>query len=248
VLSRQPVDAVLLPHQRGLLEALFGTRAGLEEEIDLSKTGSRLASRSKQFNEALDAEMVAAGLVDEQRRRQRRRLIAATVMAMLVGGAILVAGLIWGAAAAGNRTWELLPMAAIVVGLGVGLFAFGFIGLFFAASYSTLTAEGEQMAAAWRSFRSYLKGVARGRESLLRDELFSDYLPYAAGFGQAGPWAKRYQKQTGLAIPAWFTGLQPDDGGAAFVAVMASTHSSFSGSGGAAGAAGASGGGASGAG
>lgn len=248
MLARQPVDAALLPHQRGLLEALFRTRAGMDEQIDLSKTGSRLASRSKQFNEPLDADMVAAGLVDEPRRRQRWRLIAATVTAMLVGGVGFVVGLIWAAAVAGNRTWEMLPMAGILIGLGVGLFGFGFIGVLFASSYSTLTDEGEQMAAAWRSFRHHLKGVARGRESLLRDELFSEYLPYAAGFGQAGPWAKRYQKQTGLAIPDWFSALRPDDGGAAFVAVMASMHSSFSGSGGAAGAAGASGGGASGAG
>jgi hypothetical protein len=209
-----------------------------------------LASRAKQFNEPLDEELIAAGLLDETRRSQRNRLIGMTVVAMLLGGLAFGAGMIWGAVSADNAAWAALLVAAIVAGLGAGLFVAGFIGVILAASYATLTGEGETLAAGWRGFRDYLKDVTKERETLLRTDLFDAYLPYAAGFGLAEGWAKRYQRQAGVAIPGWFSALQPDDGGAAFVAVMVATHSSFSsgGAGGAASAAGASGGGASGAG
>lgn len=247
-LVRQISDGALRPHEQGLIEALFRTRSGLAESLDLSKTGQKLGSRSKQFNEPLDDEMLAAGLLDERRRSQRRRLIAATVVGLLVGAVAFFVGLIWSTAAADHRAWEMLPVVVVLAGLGFGAALAGFIGVIAAATFSTLTAEGEQMAVEWRSYRNFLKAVARGRESLMRDDLFNVFLPYAAGFGQAGPWAKRYQKQTGFAIPDWFLALRPADGSGAFVAAMTASHSSFGSSGGAGGAAGASGGGASGAG
>jgi hypothetical protein len=73
--------------------------------------------------------------------------------------------------------------------------------------------------------------VSKGRETLLRAELFEAYLPYAAGFGLAESWARRHAKDSHGAVPAWFTALRADDSAAAFVAVMAATHSSVSSSG-----------------
>ncbi len=249
ILQRQPTAESLQLHEEGLLDALFRSKTGLEFSLDISETGQRLGSRSKQFSEPLDEEMITAGFLDEQRRGQRQRLIGATVMAMLLGGAGFFVCLIWGAVLANNRAWDPLPIAALVAGIGAGLFAVGFVGVIVAASYSTLTAEGEQLAAGWQSFRDYLKDVAKGREALVRSDLSDAYLPYAAGFGLAKRWAQRFQEQSGVAIPVWFSALHTDNSAAAFVAVMSATHSSFgSGAGGAAGAAGASGGGASGAG
>jgi hypothetical protein len=249
-IQREASNELLRPHEHGLLEALFHSKAGLEDSIDVSKVGQRLGSHSKQFSKPLDEEMIAAWMLDEQRRSQRSRLIGATALATLLGGLAFGAGMIWGAVAENNSAWEMLPVAAIVAGLGAGLFLAGFIGVILGASYATLTAAGEDAAAAWHSFRDYLKDVSKERATLLHDDLFDAYLPYAAGFGLAEGWAKRYQKQTSIAVPAWFSALDADDSSAAFIAVMAATHSSVSssGAGGAAGAAGASGGGASGAG
>ena len=242
MIQRQASHELLRPHEHGLLDALFGSKTGLEDSLDVSKVGQRLGSRSKQFSEPLDEEMITAGLLDEGRRGQRSRLIAATLLAMMGGGLAFGAGMIWGAVAANNSAWATLPVAATVAGLGAGLCLAGFIGVILGASYSTLTAAGEDAAAAWRSFRDYLKDVAKGREMLLRHDLFDAYLPYAAGFGLAEGWAKRYQQQTGIAVPAWFSALDADDSSAAFVAVMLATHSSVSssGAGGAAGTGGAS--------
>ena len=121
-------------------------------------------------------------------------------------------------------------------------------GVIAATTFSAWTIEGEWQAADWKGFAAYLKDVARGKQVLVDTTLFDRYLPYAAGFGLGDSWAKRYQKQSGLGVPAWFHALQADaDASGAFIAMMVATNSSFSSSGGAGGG-GASGGGASGAG
>ncbi len=247
ILHRQPDARPLRPHEQGLLEAMFRTRAGLEESTGLTEAGRRLGNRLKQFNKPLEAELIAAGLLDEARHKHRQYLLAVTLIGIVLGVLLFVIGMILASAVAENRTWSGLSPAVATVGLGVGLFLFGLVGVILASTFPTLTAAGEEAAAAWRSFGNYLKEVARGRQALLRDEQFEAYLPYAAGFGLAERWAKRYTQQSGVPIPAWFTALQPDETGAAFVAAMSASHSSVGSSSSGAGG-GASGGGASGAG
>lgn len=249
ILHRAAAGGSLRPHEQGLLEAMFHTKAGLAESVALDKAGQQLAYRQKQFNEPLDAELLAAGLLDGARRDRRKRLIVVTVIALALGPLMATAALLVGGALFSNRTWAGLPLAAIAVGIGAGLTLAGLAGIIVAVSYPTLTAEGEVAAAAWRSFGDHLKKVAGGREELLRNADFETYLPHAAGFGLAERWAKRFQKQAGVPIPAWFSALSTDDGSASFIAVMAAMNSSVgSSSGDAGGAGGASGGGGSGAG
>ncbi len=162
-LRRQPAPGSLKPHEQGLLDALFQTKHGREDELPLSKVGSRLASKAKLFNEPLDEEMTLAGLLDRQRQAQRTRLIAATVMAMLLGGVGFGIGLIWGAVAAENAQWAVLPAAAVLAGLGTGLFIVGLVGVIVATTLSTWTEQGERTAADWKGFAGYLKDVIKGQ-------------------------------------------------------------------------------------
>jgi hypothetical protein len=231
-----------------LLEALFSSKAGLESSLEVGKAGSRIGSHEKKFSQPLEEEMAAAGLLDPARREQRQRLLGVGVVGLLLGGALALAGVIVGGATASNGIWSVLRLAALATGLGGGLVVVGLVGLILASAFGQLTGEGEQQAAAWQGFLRYLKDVNKGREQLLGEDLFDVYLPYAAGFGLGEGWARRYEKQTGIVVPAWFSALRTDDGSAAFVALMAATHSTASSGSGASGAAGASGGGASGAG
>ncbi|MFZ2360662.1 MAG: DUF2207 domain-containing protein [Anaerolineae bacterium] len=248
-LRRQPAAGALTPYEQGLIEALFKTKRGLDDEIALSDVATRLAQHAKLFNEPLDEELALAGLLDRQRQAQRQRLIAATVMAMLLGGVGFGIGLIWGAVAAENAQWGLLPAAAVLAGLGTGLFLVGLVGVIVAATLSTWTEQGERAAADWQGFVGYLKDVTKGKADMLDVSRFDRFLPYAAGFGLGEAWTKRYQQQSGFSAPPWFQALQSDDSSAAFIAVMVASQSSFSsGGGGAGGGGGASGGGASGAG
>ena len=248
-LHRQPAQGVLRPHEHGLLEALFQTKHGLEDELALSKVGTRLAGHQKLFNKPLDEEMALAGLLDTQRQAQRNRLVAAGVLVLLLGGIGFGIGMVWGAVSSENAQWSMVPVAAALAGVGAGLFIAGLLALIVSASLSTWTEQGDREAADWKGFASYLKDVAKGKDDMLDLTRFDRYLPYAAGFGLGESWVKRYEKMSGFSTPPWFQALRADDSSAAFVAVMVASQSSFSsGSGGAGGAGGASGGGASGAG
>jgi hypothetical protein len=248
-LHRQPDTGVLRPHEHGLMDALFQTKHGMEDQLSLSKVGTRLGSHQKLFNKPLDEEMALAGLLDSQRLAQRNRLVAAGVLALLLGGIGFGMGMVWGAVSSENAQWAMVPMAAVLAGAGVGLFIAGLLGLIVSATVSTWTEQGDRETADWKGFAAYLKDVAKGKEDLLDTTRFDRYLPFAAGFGLGESWVKRYEKQSGFSAPPWFQALRADDSSAAFVAVMVASHSSFSsGGGGAGGGAGASGGGASGAG
>lgn len=247
-LHRQPDAGVLRPHEHGLLDALFQTKRGMEDELALSKVGTRLASHQKLFNKPLDEEMALAGLLDTQRQAQRNRLVAAGVLMLLLGGVGFGAGMVWGAVSSDNAQWSVLPFAAALAGGGAGLFVAGLLALIVSATLSTWTEQGDRESADWKSFAAYLKDVSKGKEELLDTTRFERYLPYAAGFNLGESWVKRYEKQSGFSAPPWFQALRADDSSAAFVAVMVASHSSFSSGGGAGGASGASGGGASGAG
>lgn len=245
VLHRQDVVGPLRPHQEVLLEAMFRTRKGLEASAELIEAGRRLGTRQRAFNDALTAELIAAGLFDQARHAYSRRLQVITLMAMVLGVVVFILGMVVTGVTSANGDWTGLRPAVVMTGLGAGLFFVGFVGLILARVFSPRTPAGEELAVAWQRFGAYLKEVARGRQSLLRDELFETFLPYAAGFGLAGRWARRYTRQTGVPIPAWFSALRAEDSRGAFVAVMASSGSWGGGTGGGAGA---SGGGASGAG
>lgn len=248
-LHRQPAAGVLRPHEHGLLDALFQTKRGPEDELALSDVGTRLAGQQKLFNKPLDEEMALAGLLDVERKARRGRVVAAGVLILLLGGVGFGVGMVWGAVSAENAQWSMLPVAAALAGVGAGLFVAGLLGLIVSATLSSWTEQGEWEAAGWKGFAAYLKDVAKGKDDLLDTTRFDRYLPYAAGFGLGEAWAKRYEQQSSFSTPPWFQALRTDDSSAAFVAVMVASQSSFSsGSGGAGGAGGASGGGASGAG
>jgi hypothetical protein len=249
-LYRQPAADLLRPHEQGLLDAIFRTKDGVSDAISLSKTASRVGSHKKLFDRPLEDELAQAGLLDKERKSQRSRLVAVTVLLLVLGGAACFGAIILGAISADNARWTVLPALAVLAGVAGGLAIVGFCGVIAASTWSVWTLEGEWQATAWKGFAAYLKDVARDKQVLVDTALFDAYLPYAAGFRLGDSWAKRYQKQSGLGVPAWFHGLADSDSSAAFIAVMVATHSSFgsSGAGGASGAAGASGGGASGAG
>jgi uncharacterized membrane protein len=228
-----------------MLDALF---AGGKDEVDLSQAGTRLARRSVPFDKALQEELTGRGWVDPDRQARRRRLLAFWILTLVASfGVFVVAVLLLGSALSSGADAVALP--SLLAGLGGGALLVGFAGLVYSVSLRTLTAQGEDQAARWKAFRSYLEGVVRGREPAIRPDFFERYLPCAAAFGLGTRWGKFFQKLGGVPLPAWFhaiEGSQADFG--AVVAVLAASDSSAASGAGGAGAAGASGGGASGAG
>lgn len=228
--------AGLLPHEQGLLAALFETKKGKERSLDISELGGRYTGHSDRFREPLQREMVMAGLIDPDRAGVRQRLLVGGGVACLVAGVGFIAAVVIGAVTG------LWPAMAVPGGLLVA----GVVALIAGALHNTLSMQGLEAAARWQAFSRHVRDVTRD-EAPASPSAFEPYLPYAAAFGHAEAWVKHFEKQDEVPIPAWFEAVS--DGSAAWVALLAATSATSSaGDGGAGGAAaGAAGGGASGA-
>ncbi|HQE92582.1 MAG TPA: DUF2207 domain-containing protein [Anaerolineae bacterium] len=230
-----PAYTAARPHERGLIEAFFRDKDGLQSEMRLSKLHANLYARLKPFSQALREECESLGFFDAARQHKRTTLLIwGFVLIFLSVALIVVAGLL-------SSTLGPLPVVAAVGVLGLGI-----VLIIVAATTSLLSEDFRSTAMEWKSFARYLSDVTRQRDTLVHRDQFEGYLPYAVAFGMAEAWVRYLKKHEDIEVPAWFRALTADDGGyGAFVALLmtGSSHGA-----GAAGAAGAAGGGASGAG
>ena len=244
VLALMNPNVALKPHEQGLLEALF--KSG-ETQVNMNEVGTRLASKSKLFDEPLEQELIQRGWLDLERKQKRTKLLAVGVMTMILTLIIIIVGLFSGGASISGNP-NVLSWIAGLIGVSLGAFALSIPMLIYAGTYSTLTPAGEEQSARWKGFAEYLKQVSKGREPAIRPDYFERYLAYAAMFGLGTGWAKYFQNLGGVPLPVWFHALAGSDGDfGAMVAVMSASDSAGA-SAAAGGAAGASGGGSSGAG
>ena len=229
--------AGLAPHERKFLELIFkdGGRSA-----KLSECGTRLAGGWPSISRALVGELRNSGLIDEERSRTRKRLLAGSGLGPFLGFALFIAGLIL------NREPQAARLGGAMIALGLAALVIALVVLMFAVRLSRLTDRGEALSAQWRSFARYLKEVSQGKRDTAGSSEFERFLPYAAAFGLARAWTKRFHA-TGGSLPSWFTSAGGDDGSTAFMAFVGGSDSGGM-AGGADGGAGASGGGGSGAG
>ncbi|MEJ5308947.1 MAG: DUF2207 domain-containing protein [Anaerolineae bacterium] len=237
VFRLQAATTSLRPHERGVVEMLFGDKSGFQSEVRLSKLQNNLYRRLKPFSDALKTECTSLGFFDAERQRRRNAMMVWGGLLMFLGIALIVA------AAVLISSWGGLPLFA-----AVGISVSGMVLMIGGALFPALSEDYQQTAMEWKSFAKYLGDVVRRRDTLVHRDQFEGYLPYAAAFGLAEPWARYLKKHEDIEVPAWFRALATaEDGGrGAFAAMVAA--SSSSGSAGAGGAGGAAGGGASGAG
>jgi uncharacterized membrane protein len=225
--------AGLRPHERALLEELFGEGAAPGASAPLAARMQRLMNHWRRFSEPVRAELRQAGWLDDERLRRRGVWTTGGVLLMIGAVALLLA------AALLNNVF-----GAGVFATPLALFLLGLFVVILGQGISPLSDSGREIASGWKQFGGYLTQVTRGREAVTRPDLFERYLAYAAGLGLAEGWLRFFRKQGEMAIPAWFQPLA-DDGGASFMAMIASSSASTGAGAGAAGA-GAAGGGASG--
>lgn len=235
----------LRPHEAALMSLLLVDKKGLQQQsVKVSKLNNLVSSkRWKRFEKRMEAEMIAAGLLDERRKNARGRIMALALIPMLLIVVVLAVMLIFLNA---FGLWPLVLAGALVIVIIAWLVGGG--------SISALSDSGALQAAEWEPFYRYLKQVSKGKSAPANEDEFELYLPYATAYGLLRAWAKRFEKRGWTETPAYFRPLH--DAGqrpmAAFVAMTAATSSSggsaSTSAAGAAGAGGAAGGGASGAG
>ena len=226
----------LSPEDAAVLDLAFHHKGQAQDTVPLSQARNRVASRLRAFKAAVNQELRALGLLDDERMLVRARFLGVSIAFLALAGLLVVPAIVLSRQYQG---WPFLIVAAVAATAIVG-------SIFYGAS-TPLSNEGVRRAERWRASQRHLKEVARERVHLTSDSP-SRLLPFAVALGLAGVWAK-YVKNHPTDVPPWFRALAVtgDDGGfPAFIA--ASGASSNGGAGGTGGAGGAAGGGASGAG
>ena len=233
-ITATPMKRPRAPYEERLLEIIF-TGAHGANQITLGKARNRLLRHFRRFKAALEPEMIAAGLLDEDRRAVRMRFVTIAIVALIAAGVSAI-----GLAFIANRFggWPMMiPLALALVGVA---------GLICYAAHTPLSNDGVRRAREWRGFRQYLRDIARDRQPSPGDVVIQRLLPFAVAFGIAHVWSG-YLKRHRSAAPAWFRSVSDGShNGAAFSAFVASGGSG-GGGGSHGGASAAAGGGASGA-
>ncbi|HKZ85509.1 MAG TPA: hypothetical protein VJ793_17880 [Anaerolineae bacterium] len=192
----------LRPHERSLLEVLFGPGDGAASGVRLSDLRPKLSSHWKTFSESVTQEMQMAGLLSRERVSFQKRLLlcAAALLALGVGGLAACLAQIgrWppNASIGGWGVWPFL--------VPINLIAAGGLVFIIAAAFPTLSDEGLQRAKRWRRFVSHLHYLAHRYPPAPRPDLIEMCLPYAASYGLAGMWAARFPDGHLSEVAAWF--------------------------------------------
>ncbi|MFZ1401142.1 MAG: DUF2207 domain-containing protein [Candidatus Promineifilaceae bacterium] len=241
IVQEKMAPSDLRPHEQGLLNLLFDTKQGRQTSVKMSKLSTMVSGKQwKKFTNPLEAEIKAAGYIDETRKTRRNWILG-------IGGTLLVLSLI-----------VLIAIPAFLMELfgawpftiAVSLFILFMVWIAVGSWLTVLTDEAKMLADEWQSFYGYLKDVTRKKAAVGGTNMFNRFLPYAASYGILHDWSKFFQKEGWTEVPPYFRAANRPghDSMAAFVA-MSSTSTSSGGSAAGAGAAGgAAGGGASGAG
>jgi hypothetical protein len=235
-LQRRQTNVALAPEDRAALDLAFHHKGQPQDAVPLGQARNRVIRRLRDFKTAVNQELRALGMLDDERMRVRARFLGFSI-AFLILAALLVAPAIF--LTGQFEGWPFLVPGAVA--------AVAIIGFIFYGALTPLSNEGVRRAERWRAYQKHLKEVAREREHLTVDSP-SRLLPFAVALGLAAAWSK-YVKNHPTGIPPWFRTLavSGDDGGfPAFIA--ASGAGADGGGGGAGGAGGAAGGGGSGAG
>jgi len=232
---RQTGDATT-PEEAALLNLAFRNKDREEESVPLSQARSRVTNRLRDFRKAVQQDLRAHGLLDEDRMHVRSRYLGFSIALLILALMLIVPAVFL---ARKYQGWPFLIAAAVG--------AVAIIGFIFYGALTPLSNEGVRRAERWRAYQKYLKDVARERVHLTAESP-ALVLPFAVALGLAGVWSK-YVKHHPTMVPPWFRALATtaDDGGfAAFIAAGGAAGDGGAASAGATG--GAAGGGASGAG
>lgn len=194
--------APLSAYEEEVLAIVF--KGETDRPVSLVKARQRLTRHFSRFSKAVQAELAAAGFVDESRRSVRQRYLK-------VGGSLIAAALLAVIPAfAFFREYAAWPLA---ISVALGLLGIG--ALVFRATLTPLSNEGVRRSRRWRTFGRHLKAAAEHPAPVFGTPFA--LLPYAVSLGAGSAWGKRLKRER-LAAPGWFHSAGDDDAFAAFVA------------------------------
>jgi uncharacterized membrane protein YgcG len=181
----------LAAYEALLLAKIF---AGRGPEVLLSDLRNEFAASYAVVVDAMYDEVVAQGFFDRCPRTVRRLWAVLGVLALAAGAGLLVA------AAAYTRL--ALPAVPFVLG--------GLVLLVGSRYTPARTARGHGLLRRCRGFETFIEESEKERARFaVRQELFSEYLPYALVFGSVSAWSRAFADADGNLPPAavgWYVG------------------------------------------
>ena len=184
-------DPALAPHERELLEGLFG-REGGRTSVEVSDLEQQFYARLPAIRTALYARLTAAGYLDGNPE---------TVRTAYQIGAVVVGAVMWVLLRL-FQAMHQLPPVPLALASGLSALIVGLFGLVMPRR----TLKGARATEDIRGFLEFLTRTDQDRIRQLNDPgLFERCLPYALAFGVAEQWARAFE---GLYThpPAWYHG------------------------------------------
>jgi len=184
-------DPAFLPYERKLFDSLFEGRT----TVKLSELKFTFAKDLAEVQKQLYGDMVTQGWYRRSPATTRR-------IARLVAAGLVVVALV--------LTCGLSLFGAGLVGLGLVVAALA--GLFVAGSFPARTGRGSAMLARIQGFRLYIATAeAEQIKFQEREQIFSEFLPYAIVFGLADRWAGIFAQLGSVGADGrsglyWYTG------------------------------------------
>ena len=163
-------DPKFLPYERTLFDALFSGR----DSVTLSELKNTFATDLRKVRNQLYADLVAQGWYRQSPATVRAAAIAVAIVVLLASAGITA----------------LLATASSFGVIGLGLVLAAIVALVAAPRFPARTGKGSAALARIQGFRLYV-ATAEAEQIRFqeREQIFSEYLPYAVVFGLAERWA-----------------------------------------------------------
>jgi type II secretory pathway pseudopilin PulG len=184
-------EAGVRPFETLMLSRLFPGNTQVRSLSQLTNTFYKTVEEIEgQLNKALVSEGYCKHSPDAVRGGW---YVAGGTLAVLGGGAIYL----FFKAATRPEMWALLPLplgAMVIIGV-----------LFFLAAnfMPSRTAKGEQEAAKWRAFRTYLANIRKYADLKQATDQFDKYIGYATAFGLDKHWVHEFSPVL-TTMPTWY--------------------------------------------
>ena len=180
----------LLPYERRLIDAVFENAVG--GSVRLSELRNRFAARLKEVQDALYDDVVSRKWFPARPNQVRTWWRVIGVVVTIAGGGLV--GLV-----ARYTTFGIVP---------VPLMAGGLLLVASARRMPRRTARGTAVLRRVQGFRRFIEDSEKDRARFAeRQNLFSEYLPYAVVFGCTEKWARAFAGLDGeLPEVGWYSG------------------------------------------
>lgn len=189
------------PHERRMLDAMYGRHAEIGATTRLSRFGPSVRAKYEAYKQDLYKELVDHGYFTRSPESTRDNWARTGLVVIVLG---VLGGVIgWLAFDA----WALIPAIAVI--------AVGFAVRRLSRAMPRKTEQGAQAAAKWRAFKRYLTDIRRYEKLQESRRIFEEYLPYAIAFGLEQRWVTAFARASAEQAPAWRGGdvFIPDFGG-----------------------------------